>query len=78
MDIFTAIATYVIFWWISLFLTFPIGVTTQAEAGEIVKGSAKSAPSSIDWKKKLTIATIVAAVLWGLFLALVLLNIIKL
>lgn len=78
MDIFTAIATFVIFWWISLFLTFPIGVTTQAETGEIVKGSAKSAPSSIDWKKKLFVASIVAAVLWVTFFVLILLNIIKL
>ncbi len=78
MDIFTAIASYLIIWWISLFLVLPIGVTTQQEDGNVVKGSVKSAPANLNFKKKAIMATIVAFVIWSVLLALVLFKIIKL
>lgn len=77
MDFFTAIASYLIIWWISLFLVLPIGVTTQSEDGNIVKGSVKSAPANMNFKKKMIMASLVALVLWAILIILSFLNIVK-
>ncbi len=78
MDIFTAIASYIIIWWISLFLVIPIGLKTQEEAGEIVKGSVKSAPANLQIKKKMLWASILAFVFWSILIILNIFNIVKL
>jgi predicted secreted protein len=63
----TLIAIYFIVWWITLFCILPLGVRTQAEAGDIVPGSAPSAPVAPQLLKKAGLTTIVAAVVVGLF-----------
>ncbi len=40
-----AIALYFVIWWISLFALLPVGVRSQAEAGEVVAGTEPGAPA---------------------------------
>ena len=64
------LAIYVLFWAFSVFLVLPFGVRTSAEAGaEHVPGSAESAPHEFSLKKVLVRTTLVATVLFALFVA---------
>ena len=64
------LAIYLLFWTISLFLVLPFGVRTAEEAGaEVQPGHADSAPHSFSFGRAALRATIVAAVLFGLFYA---------
>ena len=64
------VAIYFLFWVLSAFLMLPFGVRTHDEAGiEKVPGQADSAPANFrPWRVALR-ATILAAVLCGLFVA---------
>ena len=44
MNWFTGIATFMILWWLSLFIVLPIGVRGQAEEGTIEEGTEPGAP----------------------------------
>jgi predicted secreted protein len=58
-----AVVIFVISWWLCLFMVLPIGVRSQAEAGEIVEGSEAGAPVRPMMVRKAIWATIGAAVL---------------
>lgn len=64
------VAIYFLFWVLSAFLMLPFGIRTHDEAGmEKVPGQADSAPADFrPWRVVLR-ATILAAVLCGLFVA---------
>jgi len=65
----SAIAIYVLFWAFSVFLVLPWGVRTHQEAGvELIPGQAESAPYGFSVKRTAIRTTIVATVLWGLFM----------
>lgn len=78
MDPFTAIATYIIFWWLVLFCILPIGLTSQMESGNIVKGSEKGAPVKPNILKKMKWTTFISLGLWLIFFCLVSFKLIKL
>ena len=64
------LAIYILFWTISLFLVLPFGVRTAEEAGvEVQPGHAESAPHGFSFPRAALRATIVSAVLFGLFMA---------
>ena len=64
------LAIYVLFWTISLFVVLPFGVRTAEEAGvELVPGHAESAPHGFSFGRAALRATIVSAILFGLFYA---------
>ena len=64
------LSIYVLFWTISLFLVLPFGVRTSEEEGaERIPGHADSAPHSFSFGRAALRATIVSAVLFGLFYA---------
>jgi predicted secreted protein len=65
MPYFSMFAIYFIVWWITLFACLPIGLKTQAEAGEIVPGSTESAPHKFQAKKVLLLTTVVSALICG-------------
>ncbi len=65
MNIVLAIAIYFVCWWIILFAILPFGVTTQQEAGEVVPGTAESAPAFPNMAPKLLATTIAAAVIFS-------------
>ncbi len=68
---FTSIlAIYFLFWASSFFLMLPFGVRTSEEAGVAkVPGQADSAPHAFSFGKTALRATIVSAVLFGLYYA---------
>ncbi len=62
-------AIYFVVWWTVLFAVLPFGVRTQAEAGDVVPGSAPSAPIAPHLRQKAIATTGVAAVLTAAFWA---------
>jgi predicted secreted protein len=65
MSFVSLLAIYFVVWWIVLFAVLPWGTRTQAEEGDIVLGSAHSAPSRPMLLRKALATSIVAAVLVG-------------
>ena len=66
----SAVAVYLLFWTMSLFLVLPFGVRTDEEAGvERMPGHAESAPHAFRLGRVALRAAILAAVLFGLFYA---------
>ena len=64
------LAIYVVFWAFSVFLVLPWGVRTTHEAGgEHVAGQAESAPHEFRLGRIALRVTIVATILFGLFVA---------
>lgn len=64
----SALAIYILFWALSVFLVLPFGVRTTGEVGgEHVRGTAESAPHEFrPWQIALRV-TVVATVLFTLF-----------
>jgi predicted secreted protein len=52
---------YFIIWWTLLFAVLPFGVRSQAESGEIVKGSEPGAPATPALREKAIWTTLVAS-----------------
>lgn len=68
MKIGSALAIYTLFWVMSLFLVLPIGVRTDEEAGaERLPGHAESAPHRFSFGRAALRATLLSAILFGLF-----------
>ena len=64
------LAIYVLFWTMSLFLVLPLGVRTAEEEGvKSAPGHAESAPHRFNVGKTALRATILSAILFGLFYA---------
>lgn len=70
MPIVSAIAIYLLFWMLALFIVLPIGVRTSDEAGSTpVAGQAESAPANPMIVRKLGWATALATLAFVLFYA---------
>ena len=70
MKLQSILAIYVLFWTICLFVVLPMGVRTSEELGEAqVAGQADSAPHRFSLGKAALRATILSAILFGLFYA---------
>lgn len=66
----SALAIYLLFWALSVFLVLPFGVRTHEEAGtDRVPGQADSAPHVFNPLKLAVRTTIVSALLFGLYYA---------
>ena len=66
----SALAIYMLFWVFSAFFVLPFGVRTAEEAGvELVPGQAESAPHGFSVKRTAIRTTIVATILFSIFLA---------
>ena len=68
MSIGSLIAIYFVVWWVVLFAVLPFGVRTQADAGEVIAGTAASAPVRPMLLKK-AIATSIVAMLGAFWIA---------
>jgi predicted secreted protein len=64
MSITAAIVVFAVTWFLVFFCVLPLRFQSQGDAGEVVPGTPKSAPSSENVGKKAKITTVVAAVLW--------------
>lgn len=70
MKVTSILAIYALFWVMSAFVVMPFGVRTHDELGhEKVQGQAESAPANFNPKRIVKRATILAAVLFGLYYA---------
>ncbi|KFG91066.1 putative secreted protein precursor [Sphingobium herbicidovorans NBRC 16415] len=70
MNLYAILAIYFLFWVISAFIVMPFGIRTPDETGEVmVKGQADSAPSNFRPGVVAVRATILSAVLFGLYYA---------
>ncbi len=57
-------AIYGIVWFLTLFMVLPFGVVSQEEAGDVVPGSARSAPVRPRMLRKILITTLVSAMFY--------------
>jgi predicted secreted protein len=74
MDPIMAVAIYIIWWWIALFMVLPIGVRNLDEAGVAPDGSERGAPERPNLKKKAIWASGLALIFWALTIAYVILD----
>ena len=63
----TAIATYFVIWWVTLFAVLPWKVRTQAETGHVEPGTNPSSPARSLMLAKLIANTVLAAVIFAIF-----------
>jgi predicted secreted protein len=66
MTIGGGLAVYFVIWWTVLFVTLPFGVRSQAESGEVEKGTDPGAPVMPGLAKKAVATSIIAAVVFGI------------
>ena len=64
MSLTLGIALYFVIWWTVLFAVLPFGVRTQADEGEIVRGTPEGAPAVFRMARVAMITTAVAATVW--------------
>lgn len=70
MKLGSIIAIYALFWVMAWFLVLPFGVRTDEEVGgAAARGHAESAPHRFSFARTALRATVLAAVLFGLFYA---------
>jgi predicted secreted protein len=67
MAVTTAIATFFLIWWVTLFAVLPWGIRSQHEGGEMAPGTDPGAPMGIRVGRKLLWTTLVAAVIYAGF-----------
>ena len=67
MPVTTAIATFFLIWWVTLFAVLPWGVRSQHESGEMAPGTDPGAPVSFRLGRTLLWTTLVAAVVFAGF-----------
>lgn len=70
MKLTSIIAIYAMFWVLAAFLVMPFGIRTHEEAGEAtIKGQANSAPANFRPRMIAKRATILSALMFGLYYA---------
>ena len=72
MTITGALVLYSVTWFMVFFCVLPLRFTSQAEAGEVVPGTPRSAPSDHLVGKKAWVTTLVATVIWAAVCAVIL------
>lgn len=63
--------TFAMAWWILLFLTLPLRVRGQFEDGAVARGTEPGAPVDPGLKYKAWLTTVITAVFWLIYFALV-------
>jgi len=64
MSPFSLFVTFLLIWWMTLFIILPLGIRGQAEVGQVVEGSEPGAPVESNIKNKFKLTTIVATIIW--------------
>jgi predicted secreted protein len=65
MSVTTAIATFFLIWWVTLFAVLPWGIRSQHETGEMAPGTDPGAPIGVRIGRKLLWTTLVAVVIYA-------------
>ena len=69
MNWFTAFVLYVLIWWTILFAVLPFGVRPQSDADDA--SGWRGAPAQPYMWRKLAATTLIAAILWGIAIAII-------
>nr|WP_319249746.1 DUF1467 family protein [uncultured Celeribacter sp.] len=72
MAITSALVLYAVTWFMTMFVALPIGLRTQGDDGEIVRGTQAGAPNNYNPKRKALWVTLVATVIWAVLMAVIL------
>ncbi len=72
MTITGALVLYSVTWFMVFFCVLPLRFTSQDEAGSVVPGTPRSAPSDHLVGKKARITTLIATVIWAAISAIIL------
>ncbi|WP_304616232.1 DUF1467 family protein [Paracoccus sp. (in: a-proteobacteria)] len=65
MSLTGGIVLYASLWFLTLFVVMPIGQRSQADAGEIVRGTHAGAPAGVPWRRKLVWTTLITSLTWA-------------
>jgi len=65
--IFTYLAIYFLFWWLSLFIALPFGLRTQSDDQAITLGTVASAPGRPHFLRSALLATAIATLLFAIY-----------
>ncbi|GHE97133.1 hypothetical protein GCM10016455_16980 [Aliiroseovarius zhejiangensis] len=66
MSITAAIVLYVVIWFVTMFVVLPIGLRTQGDEGEVVRGTHAGAPADFKLARTMIIVTIIGTVVWAI------------
>tara|TARA_R110002072_G_scaffold61631_1_gene154933 strand:- start:16 stop:318 length:303 start_codon:yes stop_codon:yes gene_type:complete len=72
MGITSALVLFAVIWFMVFLVVLPLGLQTQAEAGEVVPGTPRSAPANLDLKRKIKQTSFWAVVIWTIVTGVVL------
>lgn len=65
MNLTGGIVLYAVLWFLVLFVLLPIGQQSQADVGKVTPGTPAGAPHEPRLKRKVVMATLISAALWG-------------
>jgi predicted secreted protein len=65
MSTFTAVATFILIWWITLFAVLPWGVRSQHEGADMAPGTDPGAPTNFRLGRKVLWTTLAAVVIYA-------------
>lgn len=65
MTIWAGLAVYFVIWWVMLFCILPLDIQSQAERGEIARGTEPGAPANPQLLRKAGLTTIVSAIVFA-------------
>ena len=72
MTITGALVLFAVTWFMVFFCVLPLNFTSQADAGDVVPGTPRSAPSDYLIGKKAKITSVIAVVIWAVICAVIL------
>jgi predicted secreted protein len=72
MSITAVIVVYAVTWFMVFFCVLPLRFTAQADTGEVVPGTPRSAPATENVGRKARITTVVATVIWAILCGVIL------
>ena len=78
MAITSAMVLFAVIWFATLFLVLPIRLKTQAETGDVVPGTPRSAPENPQIKRRALIVTAITIPVWIAVVAIILSGVIPL
>ena len=65
MQITSALVLLAVIWFTVLFVVLPMNVRTQGEAGDVVPGTPRSAPTDPQLKRKAVLITLISLPIWA-------------
>jgi len=77
MAITSAFVLFAVIWFMVLFITLPLRLTTQGDTGKVTPGTMPGSPAEINMKRKFKIVTLITIVLWAIVTGIILSGVIS-